>query len=61
MKFKFGDIVINEYASENNPHRESIFVRYHTGGDMQFTDMKGNFWCTPKNNDKLSCIGSVIK
>ena len=29
MSFKFGDIVINEWASDSNPYKVLIFVKNH--------------------------------
>jgi len=42
---KFGDIIINYWASEDNPHRRGIFVRYKKNL-IQCTDGKGDFWKT---------------
>ena len=48
---KFGDIVINHWASENNPIREVFVVgkkhrsgRVNPGPYLEVTDGKGKFW-----------------
>jgi len=56
---KFGDIVKNEWASEDNPQRIGILVR-SSGRMISCTDGKGHFW--EFNNDKhsrLIKIGSL--
>lgn len=40
---KFGDTIINHWASENNPHRKGICVRMISRG-IQVTDGNGEFW-----------------
>jgi hypothetical protein len=57
---KFGDIIVNGYASENNPRKQGVFVK-QSNRSIQLTDMKGLFWYTDTENDKLECIGSVLK
>lgn len=49
--FKFGDPVINIYASEINPQRNSFFVKkvirkgvMNRGTWAECTDKKGKFW-----------------
>jgi len=44
---KFGDIIINPYASKGNPHRKAVFVR-DCGKSIELTDMSGTFWRTYK-------------
>lgn len=57
---KFGDIVVNHWASENNPNRKGIFVS-HKSKSLYVTDMNGNFW-TPAfdSHSKIEIIGSVL-
>jgi hypothetical protein len=58
---KFGDIVINHWASEDNPRRKGIFIRKKTD-TIELTDGKGKFWKT--YNDKksrLEIVGNVLK
>jgi hypothetical protein len=58
---KFGDIVENHWASEHNPHRIGVFIRYKKEVIL-ITDMKGDFWET--YNDKSSKnvkIGNIFE
>lgn len=57
MKYEFGDIIENSYASHNNPYRIGTFVKYTNKG-IQLTDTKGNFWETPNENDGLTKVGN---
>ena len=48
---KFGERVVNIWASENNPHREGLFVRHvsrsgtiNPGKHIEITDGHGEFW-----------------
>lgn len=60
MSMKFGDIVVNGWASENNPHRIGIFVR-NKGKTIQLTDGKGHFWETYNDKEsKLIVMGSML-
>lgn len=59
--FKFGDIIENHYASEDNPRRIGIFVKKSSKGNFEMTDGKGSFWLGAYDNDKLVKIGSVSK
>ena len=59
MSFKFGDILINGWASEDNPSRYGIFVKKVSKG-YELTDGKGKFWVTSKDNHKLSVIGNSL-
>lgn len=59
MGYKFGDIILNEYASVDNPLRKGIFVKETTKG-IELTDGKGNFWITSKGNDKLIKIKNKL-
>lgn len=62
---KFGDIVINHWAGEQNPHRQGVFIRHkysHRQKMLEFTDMKGNFW--QQYNDgktRLEKAGTILK
>lgn len=58
--FKFGDLIENHYASEDNPRRIGIFVKKDSNGHFEITDGKGKFWTSAYDNDKLVKIGSVI-
>jgi hypothetical protein len=61
IKFKFGDIIINHHASEDNPQRQGIFVNYDKN-TIVLTDMKGKFWFPLLDNDAILEIkGSVLK
>lgn len=43
-KIKVGDVILNHYASENNPHRKSIVIRLssrHNGYKCLTSDGKG--------------------
>jgi hypothetical protein len=57
--FKFGDVIINGYASQCNPIRKGIFVKKVSKG-YELTDGKGKFWVIAKDNDKLTKIGNII-
>lgn len=60
MPFKFGDVVENGWASEDNPTRVGVVVE-KTGGHVRLTDMKGKFWESPTLvGHKLKVIGSVL-
>lgn len=57
---KFGDIIVNGWASEDNPHRVGIFVKSN-GKTIHLTDGKGNFWDTLNDKEaKLNVIGSAL-
>lgn len=59
--FKFGDIIENHYAGQDNPHRTGIFVKRTTKGHYEMTDGKGKFWLSAKDNEKLVKVGNVLK
>lgn len=59
--FKFGDVIENHWASQDNPRRIGIYVKRTTKGDYEMTDGKGSFWRGAKDNEKLVKVGSVIK
>lgn len=65
--FKFGDIIENGYASENNPIRTGVFINYgyrngrcNPGKYLNLTDMNGRFWEYGVDNDKLMKIGNIL-
>ena len=68
MTFKFGDVVENGWASEDNPTRTGVFVRkgsregtMNAGPYIRLTDMKGKFWESPIGPcHRLKVIGSVL-
>lgn len=61
MTPKFGDLIENGYASEDNPTRRGYFVRafrrtgkLNAGLTWEVTDRKGKFWTLPVHgNDRL--------
>jgi hypothetical protein len=57
---KFLDIVINEWASENNPHRQGIFTR-NKGKTIEFTDGKGEFWEVIKDKESKFIVVGTFK
>lgn len=68
-KLKFGDIVENGWASEDNPIRTGIFIRFrkiphgqmNAGYQASLTDGKGRFWETSAGKEnKLRKIGSCM-
>jgi hypothetical protein len=58
--FKFGDLIENHYASEDNPRRKGVFVKKNREGHLEITDGKGSFWLSAADNDKLVKIGSIL-
>ncbi|MGG3452539.1 hypothetical protein, partial [Paenibacillus rhizolycopersici] len=58
--FKFGDLIENHYASEDNPRRKGIFIKKNSKGHFEMTDGKGSFWLSAADNDRLVQIGSVL-
>jgi hypothetical protein len=62
--FKFGDIVVNHFASKDNPHRQGVFIRYRRNNrskTAELTNMKGEFWYCPYDIDsKLQVTGSIF-
>lgn len=58
-ELKFGDTVVNEWASEDNPTHNGIVVRV----DRHFvacTNGKGEFWEVFIDGNKLRKTGSVL-
>lgn len=60
MNFKFGDIIENGWASEDNPIRVGIFVKKVSKG-FECTNGKGKFWVVAKDNQRLKVLGNVMK
>lgn len=66
-KFKFGDLVLNRYAGERNPHRIGMFIKYVKNGYECITQdgeryvlgSNKNGWIFQDNGeDELILIGS---
>ena len=64
-KVKFGDFVINHWASERNPTRIGVFVKFKkVGGNnsIECTDMKGKFWTPALDyHAKLEILENIVK
>ena len=58
MNFKFGDIVINHYASKDNPQRVGIVVSCNHK-TLRCTNGRGDFWTII--NDKESKTEKVCR
>lgn len=43
MKLSFGDVLINHWASDDNPNKVSVFVK-RKKKTICVTNMKGKFW-----------------
>jgi hypothetical protein len=56
---RFGDIVINHSASEDNPIRIGVFLK-RSGKNFNMTDCRGAFWQSGPQA-KLEVVGSVLK
>lgn len=56
--FNFGDILINNWAGENNPHKKGIFVR-RSDKFIEMTDGDGEFWKTFILDNRLEKVGSL--
>ena len=60
IRLKFGDIIINHHASEDNPLKRGIFVKYHKR-TIELTNGKGEFWKTSNDKEsKLEKIGNML-
>lgn len=62
-QLKFGDAIVNYWASEDNPHRVGIFIRFEKLNRMDtllLTKGKGDFWNTgfPKRS-RIERVGSI--
>ena len=57
--FLFGDIIINHWASNDNPHRVGIVVSYNTK-TIRCTNGRGEFWelvNDSKSSEKYEKVG----
>lgn len=60
LSLKFGDVVVNHYASATNPHRTGIFIMFEERS-LLISDMKGSFWKTVFDSKaKLEVIGNFL-
>ena len=57
--FKFGDILTNGWASDDNPEKVGIFIR-EKKREFVMTDGKGDFWEQARDKHKLEKIGSCL-
>jgi len=60
--FKFLDRVVNHWASEDNPQRIGLFVRYVQRQNhkcAELTDGKGKFWYCFLKDSRLQNIGNI--
>lgn len=62
-KPRFGDLICNGWASENNPTRVGAFVRrgvrtgnLNRGPYWELTDGKGKFWELSEKSDRLTLV-----
>jgi len=68
IKPKFGDLIENGWASDNNPQKISVYIKtnYHKGRInhgkyFNLTDMKGDFWELPNDKESRSkIVGNII-
>ncbi|MDF1509718.1 hypothetical protein PZE06_16380 [Robertmurraya sp. DFI.2.37] len=61
IKFQFGDIIENGWASEDNPIRKGIFVR-HKKKLIELTDGQGKFWEVYHDKDNKNVrIGNIYE
>ena len=62
--FSFGDIIENGYASDDNPHKLGIFLRYskcRNALTIYLTNGNGSFWHTmDDNHSKNKTVGSIL-
>jgi hypothetical protein len=63
---KFGDIVVNHMASDQNPTKKGVFVKrghrtggYNPGDYVVLTNMKRKFW-EVSDGVHLEVVGTVI-
>lgn len=60
IEVRFGDLVKNHYASDDNPSKVGVFVRM-LGRAIECTDMRGNFWRPVLDErSKLEIVGSIL-
>lgn len=55
FKPEFGDLVLNHWAAETNPHRISFFIEIARGG-YRMTNGKGEFWTNLGHDHRLEVI-----
>lgn len=60
IRLKFGDIIENGWASEDNPARIGIFVKKVSKG-YECTNGKGKFWVVSKDNARITILGNALK
>jgi len=62
QRFLFGDIVVNENLSQNNPKRKGIVVRMMKMDQaVELTDGHNEFWVLKHSRgNKTKKIGSII-
>ena len=60
MSLKFGDIIDNGYASNNNPHKFGIVIysRSTRNGGIKLTNGRGKFWIVDPH-DRIIKVGSI--
>lgn len=60
MSLKFGDIIDNGYASENNPIKYGIVIysRSIRNGGIKLTNGQGKFWII-EPHDRVNKVGSI--
>ena len=60
MKYKFGDLVINGWASHSNPHKIGIVIKQRKSM-ITFTDGRGDFWthAIDKVEPRLKKVGHL--
>lgn len=60
IKFRFGDIIENRWASEDNPIRKGIFVR-NKKDLIELTNGQGKFWEVYHDDNRNVRIGSIYE
>lgn len=59
MKPRFGDLIVNGWASMENPTRVGIFVRANKGS-RELTDGSGKFWESSLHNHRLTVAPTPV-
>ena len=59
MKFKFGDILDNGWATQPNPTKVGVLIR-ETARWFYMTDCDGEIWSTAQENNRMKKIGTVL-
>jgi len=61
---RFGDIIVNYWASEDKPCRKGVFIKFHTVMGMsgiQCRNDNGDFYTLIFNEEsKLKIIGTIL-